>query len=61
MIFKSGSKSLENERLNSRKPLKTDKTTNNARVPTIIPIDAILLIMLIALFLLLLKKYLLAM
>jgi hypothetical protein len=52
---------LEKERLKSRKPLKTESTTNKAIAPTIIPMEAIAVIMFIALFLLLLKRYLLAM
>lgn len=59
--FKSGSKSLENDKLNTFNPLKTDITTNNANVPTMIPNEAIPVIILIALLLLLLKRYLLAM
>ena len=59
--FKSGSNWLVNCMLKSRKPLKTDSTTNNAMAPTIIPAEAILLIMFIALLLLLPNKYRLAM
>jgi len=59
--FMSGSKSLEKDKLNSRNPLKTDKTTNKAIAPTTIPTAAIPVIILIALFLLLLKRYRLAM
>ena len=57
LIFKSGSKSLLKDMLNSRNPLKTDKTTNKASAPTIIPNDAMPVIILIALFLLLLIRY----
>src|SRR6478672_8384050 len=53
----SGSASLENVRLNSRKPLKTDKTTNKAKEPMMIPLKAMREIIVIALFLLLLKIY----
>ena len=61
IILKSGSKSLEKERLNSFKPPKTDNTIKRAIAPTIIPPEAIRVIILIALFLLLLKIYRLAM
>ena len=46
--FKSGSKSFEKDKLNTFKPLKTDITTNKASVPTIIPNDAIPVIIFIA-------------
>jgi hypothetical protein len=59
--FKSGSKSFEKDKLNTLNPLKTERTTNKAMAPTIIPPEAILVMMLIALFLLLLKRYRLAM
>jgi hypothetical protein len=55
LIFKSGSMSLEKERVKTFKPLKTDKKMNKAIAPTIIPKLAIRLIILMALFLLLLK------
>ena len=61
LIFKSGSISFEKERLKTFNPLKTDKTTNKAIAPTMIPILAMRLMILIALFLLLLKIYRLAM
>ena len=59
--FKSGSKSLEKDKLKSLNPLKTDNTTKSAIVPTMIPTEAIAVIILIALLLLLLKRYLFAM
>ena len=61
LTLRSGSISLVKERLNSFKPVKTESTTNSAIAPTITPILAIPLIILIALFLLLLKIYRLAM
>ena len=57
MTLMSGSLSLEKVKLNSRKPLNTDKTTNNAKEPITIPLNAIREIIVIALFLLLLKIY----
>jgi hypothetical protein len=44
---------LVKERLKTLSPLNTDNTTNKAMAPTIIPILAIRLMILIALFLLL--------
>ena len=61
IAFKSESKSFENDKLNSLNPLKTESTMNNAIAPTIIPPEAIRVMILIALFLLLLKIYRLAM
>ena len=61
LSFKSGSIALANERLNSFNPLNTDSTTKRASAPMIIPTLAIRLIMLIALFLLVLLLYRLAM
>ena len=55
VTFISGSASLEKVKLNSRNPLNTDNTTNNANDPMIIPLKAIREIIVIALFLLLLK------
>ena len=43
------------------RPEKPDRIINNAAVPTITPIDAIMVIILIALFPLLANRYLLAM
>ena len=60
-IFKSGSKSLLNERLKSLRPVKTESTTNSAKAPTTIPTEAMPLMILIALFLLALLRYRLAM
>lgn len=57
LIFKSGSESLEKDKLKTRNPLKTESTTNKAIAPTIIPMEAMPVIILIALFLLLLKIY----
>ena len=51
-IRKSGSEALAKFKLNSFKPLKTDKKTKSAIVLAIIPTEAIPVIMLIALFLL---------
>ena len=51
-IRKSGSEALVKFKLNSFKPLKTDKKTKSAIVLAIIPTEAIPVIMLIALFLL---------
>lgn len=61
MIFKSGSKSLLKDKLKSFNPLKTESTTNKAIAPTITPPEAIPVIMFMALFLLEVRKYRLAM
>ena len=60
-ILKSGSVTFAKFKVNSFKPLKTDKKTNKAMVLAIIPSDAIPVIMFIALFLLKLIVYRLAM
>lgn len=60
-ILRSGSKSLLKDKLKSLRPLKTESTTNKANAPTIIPTEAMPLMILIALFLLALIKYRLAM
>ena len=49
---KSGSETFAKFKLNSFKPLKTDKKTNKAIVLAMIPTEAIPVIILIALFLL---------
>ena len=60
-IFKSGSVELLKLKLKSFKPLKTDITTNKAIALTIIPSEAIPVIIFMAVLLLKLKAYLLAM
>ncbi len=61
MIFRSGSKELNNERTRLSKPLNTDKTTINAIVPTATPTTEIAEITLIAFLDFLEKRYLFAM
>ena len=59
--FKSGSNSLVNERLKSLRPENPESTINNAKAPAKTPIVAINEIIFIALFLLFVNKYRLAM
>jgi len=57
LIFRSGSETLIKSKLNSFNPEKTESTINKAIVPTITPIAAIRVMILMALLLLLENKY----
>jgi hypothetical protein len=61
VILISGSETSSKPSLNIRNPEKPDRMTNNAKAPTITPKEAIIVIILMALFPVFANKYLLAM
>jgi hypothetical protein len=61
ITFKSGSNLLVKDRLKSLRPLNTERKTNSAIALTITPSDAIAEMILMALFLLVVRRYRLAM